>query len=368
MLGAFFDGARADLTKSMSMNPLFQVTHSFQLGSQVAPPSYNFGAVFGNENIFLQGNVDHDGNVNARLNQGWSPRNVTKMQAQISATPGHSLLQAEQDYQGLDYNLNLKALNPWPSDMTGIYVGSYLQSLTKNLAVGTECIYIAKLTATDKSWIATANIQPMGVLQATYWQKLSEKVDFAADLSIMTAPSRAICHCDTWCKIRPAHLDSTGKVSALLEQRFTPTFSFTISGEIDHFKNAAKVGFGVAIESTSLTQEEMERSVPYFRTKVSYVPQRPPILPGSPRDFIGTLLSLKVRSDAIGPTISVTQNIIDLGSAWGIEESLWDREWTTLSGGESQRMALATAVGLNTAEVLLLDGQNILRQTVYRRD
>ncbi len=51
MLGAFFDGARADLTKSMSMNPLFQVTHSFQLGSQVAPPSYNFGAVFGNENV-----------------------------------------------------------------------------------------------------------------------------------------------------------------------------------------------------------------------------------------------------------------------------------------------------------------------------
>ncbi|KAF8921284.1 P-loop containing nucleoside triphosphate hydrolase protein [Mucidula mucida] len=95
--------------------------------------------------------------------------------------------------------------------------------------------------------------------------------------------------------------------------------------------------------------------IPYFRTKVSYVPQRPPILPGSPRDFIGILLSLKVRSDAIGPTLSVTQNIIDLGSAWGIEESLWDREWTTLSGGESQRMALATAVGLNTAEVLLLD-------------
>ncbi|KAF8921283.1 eukaryotic porin-domain-containing protein [Mucidula mucida] len=282
MLGAFFDGARADLTKSMSMNPLFQVTHSFQLGSQVAPPSYNFGAVFGNENIFLQGNIDHDGNVNARINQGWSPRNVTKMQAQISATPGHSLLQAEQDYQGLDYNLNLKALNPWPSDLTGIYVGSYLQSLTKNLAVGTECMfqhptpdisefvasYIAKLTATDKSWIATANIQPMGVLQATYWHKLSEKVDFAADLSIMTAPSRrdAIATIGAKYDLRMscfrAQLDSTGKVSALLEQRFTPTFSFTLSGEIDHFKNAAKVGFGVAIESTSLTQEEMEAQMP----------------------------------------------------------------------------------------------------------
>ena len=47
----FFDGFRADLSKSLSMNPVFQVTHSFALGSQTAPPSYNFGAVFANENV-----------------------------------------------------------------------------------------------------------------------------------------------------------------------------------------------------------------------------------------------------------------------------------------------------------------------------
>jgi hypothetical protein len=46
-----FDGARADLTKSLSMNPAFQVTHSFALGSQTAAPSYNFGAVFANNNV-----------------------------------------------------------------------------------------------------------------------------------------------------------------------------------------------------------------------------------------------------------------------------------------------------------------------------
>lgn len=55
---------------------------------------------------------------------------------------------------------------------------------------------------------------------------------------------------------------------------------------------------------------------------------------------------------------TVTQNIVDLGSAWGIDELLWDRNWQTLSGGEMQRMALATAMGLNTAEVLLLDGKH----------
>lgn len=42
----FFDGARADLTKGLSVNPAFQVTHSFALGSQTVAPSYNFGAVY----------------------------------------------------------------------------------------------------------------------------------------------------------------------------------------------------------------------------------------------------------------------------------------------------------------------------------
>ena len=46
-----FDGARADLTKSLSMNPLFQVTHSFALGSQTLPSSYNFGAIFANTRV-----------------------------------------------------------------------------------------------------------------------------------------------------------------------------------------------------------------------------------------------------------------------------------------------------------------------------
>lgn len=46
-----FDGARADLTKSLSMNPLYQVTHSFALGSQTLPSSYNFGAIFANQKV-----------------------------------------------------------------------------------------------------------------------------------------------------------------------------------------------------------------------------------------------------------------------------------------------------------------------------
>ncbi|KAJ7774596.1 eukaryotic porin-domain-containing protein [Mycena maculata] len=272
-----FDGARADLTKSLSMSPLFQVTHSFALGSQTAPPSYNFGAIFGSTKVFLQGGVDHDGNVSGRFNYGWTGSTVTKLQAQLSSQIGHNMIQFEHDYQGQDFSLNAKAMNPSPTDGTGIYVGSYLQSITKNIALGFESIYqrptpdvsefssayLAKITGTDKNWIATAQTQGLGVLQATYWQKLSEKVEVAADLQLIAMPNRreAITTIGAKYDLRlatfRAQLESTGKVSALLEQRFTPTFAFLISGEIDHWNSKAKVGLGVMIESSSLTPEEM---------------------------------------------------------------------------------------------------------------
>ncbi|KAJ7063321.1 eukaryotic porin/Tom40 [Mycena amicta] len=272
-----FDGGRADLTKSFSMSPLFQVTHSFALGSQTAPPSYNFGGIFASSKVFLQGGVDHDGNVSGRFNYGWAPSAVTKVQTQLSSQVGHNMIQLEHDYQGADFSLNAKAINPSPTDGTGIYVGSYLQSLTKNLALGVEGIfqrptpgvselalaYLAKITSTDKNWIATAQTQGLGVLQATYWHKLSEKVEVAAELQLIALPTRreAVTTIGAKYDLRlatfRAQIDSTGKVSALLEQRFTPTFAFLMAGEIDHFKNAAKVGVGVMIESSTLTPEEM---------------------------------------------------------------------------------------------------------------
>ena len=209
------------------------------------------------------------------------------------------MIQLEHDYQGSDCSLNLKAINPSPVDSSGIYIGSYMQSVTKNLALGTETLYQAgsampgvpstttsylmKYTGSQKDWIASAQLQPAGVLTAGYWQKLNEKVEAAAELQMVVAPGKrdAVATLGAKYDLRMstfrAQLDSTGKVSALLEQRFAPTFAFIVAGEIDHFKvcilyisehintmtdgcivqNSAKVGIGVMIESTSLTPEEM---------------------------------------------------------------------------------------------------------------
>lgn len=51
LTNSIFDGARADLMKGLSMDPAFQVTHSFQLASQSAPPTYSFGALFANAKV-----------------------------------------------------------------------------------------------------------------------------------------------------------------------------------------------------------------------------------------------------------------------------------------------------------------------------
>jgi mitochondrial import receptor subunit TOM40 len=166
------------------------------------------------------------------------------------------MIQLEHDYLGRDYSINFKAINPSPTNFTGVFMGGYLQSITKNLALGLETLcqrptpqnpeistaLHAKLTSEDKSWIATAQIQHAGILQATYWQKLSEKVEVAVDLQVLSTPVRrdAIATVGAKYDFRLANfraqLDSTGKVSALLEQRFHPAFAFLISGEIDHFK------------------------------------------------------------------------------------------------------------------------------------
>lgn len=45
-----FSGLRADLTKPISMTPLFQVAHAFSMGSQGLPP-YNFTAMYGTDKV-----------------------------------------------------------------------------------------------------------------------------------------------------------------------------------------------------------------------------------------------------------------------------------------------------------------------------
>ena len=109
----------------------------------------------------------------------------------------------------------------------------------------------------------------------------------------------------------------------------------------------------------------MPKGVPTYRTRVLYVPQRPSLLPGTPHDFLTVISSFSSRgkrskhNDPI--YVMDMERPIEVAKAWGIEEELWDRNWSNLSGGEAQRVAMAIAVGLNAAEILLLDGKHRYR-------
>lgn len=107
-------------------------------------------------------------------------------------------------------------------------------------------------------------------------------------------------------------------------------------------------------------------SIPTFRTRVLYVPQRPSLLPGTPRDFLYSVSQLKshqasytvIDEDSENDELSdVFERAIEVAGKWGVHAILWEREWSNLSGGEAQRIVLATALSLDTAEVLLLDGE-----------
>ncbi|KZO98853.1 P-loop containing nucleoside triphosphate hydrolase protein [Calocera viscosa TUFC12733] len=98
--------------------------------------------------------------------------------------------------------------------------------------------------------------------------------------------------------------------------------------------------------------------VPTYRTKVSYVPQRPSMLPGTPMEFLKTVHGFKSRQAYETSEADAVENALKLSEHWSIDHDLWDKGWSELSGGEAQRLSLAVAVSLPGAVVLLLDGKN----------
>ncbi|KAH8821509.1 eukaryotic porin/Tom40 [Xylogone sp. PMI_703] len=283
-----FSGLRADLTKAFSISPLFQVSHAFSMGSQGLPP-YTFAALYGTSKIFMQGNIDNEGQLSTRFNYRWSPYFVTKTQIQIAPGPNQAMVQFDNEYTGRDFTASLKSLNPSVIDggLTGIFIGSYLQSVTPSLALGMEAIwqrsalnqgpetavsYCAKYKGAD--WIATAQLQAQGAISTSYWRKLTDKVEAGVDCNLQFAglsgaptlmgPARNEgvttigAKYDFRMSTFRAQVDTTGKLSCLLEKRVAPPVQLTFAADMDHFKQQAKIGLAVSIEASSEELQEQQ--------------------------------------------------------------------------------------------------------------
>ncbi|CEP61154.1 TOM complex pore protein TOM40 LALA0_S02e07932g [Lachancea lanzarotensis] len=282
----FFTGLRADLNKAFSMNPAFQTSHTLSLGSANLP-SYAFSALFANDNMFIQGNVDNELSVSGRLNYGWDKNNITKATLQFSQGQP-SMCQLEQDYQGSDFSLNFKSLNPSISSkgvFSGVAVGSILQSVTPQFSLGLETIfsrgqagmpadaavsYVTRYVAPKQDWIFSGQLQANGALVASFWRKVAENVEAGLETSlqagmapiadpvigtpigiqpIIEGATTLGCKYEYRQSVFRGSLDSTGKVSCFLERKILPTLSVLFCGEIDHFKQESKLGCGLQFET-----------------------------------------------------------------------------------------------------------------------
>lgn len=172
----------------------------------------------------------------------------------------------EQDYTGNDFTASLKSINPslLEGELTGMFIGSYLQSITPRLSLGMEGVvqrpgsgmgpeaavsYAGRYRGDD--WIASAQLLTQGGVQLSYWKKLMDKVETGVDVNLQFAGlsgagmmgggrKEGVATFGTKYEfsrsIFRAQIDSQGKLGCLLEKIVAPPVKLTFAGELDHVK------------------------------------------------------------------------------------------------------------------------------------
>ncbi|CAI4210384.1 unnamed protein product [Parascedosporium putredinis] len=258
--GYMFTGIKADLTKMFS---------------RLSP--YNFAALYGTNNVFLQAQLDNEGSLSSRFNFRWADKLVSKTQLQLS-NDGNNMAQIENEYTGDDFTASLKI---------------YIQSVTSKLGLGFETVWqrgvltqppetALSLCARYKSddWVATAQLQTQGALSTTYWRRISDRVQAGVDMSLALVPSQGGplgggiskegtttvgVKYDFRMSTFRAQFDSKGKIGLL----------------VDHFSQQAKVGVGVSVEGGSDELEQQQEmmgqqpaalNIPFKREEAPLMP------------------------------------------------------------------------------------------------
>lgn len=280
-----FQGLRADFLKIFSPAPLFRIQHGFQMGPNVPSP-YNLMALYGtsrasaistvscsiftmltvHSQVLLQAGISSDGNAQCFANYRWAPKFTTKSQVQIS--DGQALVQLDNEYTGDDFSASVKAMNPSILDgsLTGIFIGSYLQTITPRVSLGAEGVwqrpalnarpetaisYFGRYKGDD--WIASTQYLAQGVLNVSYWKQLTAQVEAGVDTQLQFAPglggnggmfgnirregtTTIGAKYDFRASSFRAQVDSAGKIGCYLEKRVAPVVTMTFAGEIDQVK------------------------------------------------------------------------------------------------------------------------------------
>mmetsp|Transcript_3696 Transcript_3696/g.7918 ORF Transcript_3696/g.7918 Transcript_3696/m.7918 type:complete len:286 (-) Transcript_3696:625-1482(-) len=251
-----FDGARFEFNKTLTQK--FALNHTVFLGSSVMPPSYEFGANFGDDSVLIASRIDMGGRLNGRINAQFSDSVLARLQAQVSpeSPAAASSLKCDVDYKGSSNCMGATYMGG------GLLGAHYMQSLTPSLALGGEVFYhlykhvhgggaAARLTLGPKGEsVATAKAGSFGNVELAYTHKVSEKVGIATELQyyhgqvctfglgyefrLRQATFKGLIQSDTTC-------------SATLEERVSAGVNLLLSGQLNHKKKDYKFGFGLVI-------------------------------------------------------------------------------------------------------------------------
>ncbi|AQK89288.1 Mitochondrial import receptor subunit TOM40-1 [Zea mays] len=248
-----FEGMRFDLTKMIT--PYFALTHSVAMGSIEIPAQ-------GSETM-LMGRVSHEGRENIRVKHDITDNLSLKINAQLTSEPHYSQGMLNFDYKGKDFRSQVQFGN------NGFYGANYIQSVSKNLSLGTEAFWLGQQRKSGVGVVARYDTKKMQIVYEVIPEEL-ESGEQVATAQIATTGMVALSYVSLasdfmynqmtkdvtasfgydymlrQCRLR-GKLDTNGVISSLLEERLTPGVTFQLSAELDHWKKDYKFGFGMAL-------------------------------------------------------------------------------------------------------------------------
>ncbi|XP_013100805.1 mitochondrial import receptor subunit TOM40 homolog 1 [Stomoxys calcitrans] len=266
-----FEGAKVMLNKGLSNH--FQVSHTLNLCS-TQPSGYRFGATYVGTKQYspseafpvLLGDIDPSGNLNANVIHQFSPRIRCKFASQVQESK-ITAAQLTTDYRGDDFTASLTVGNPNIFNNSGVFVGHYLQSVTKSIALGAELAYqygpnvpggqiavlsaVGRYTNGDSIWSGTLG---SGGVHICYYQKASEQLQIGVEVETSLRMQESVATLGYQVDLPKADLvfrgsfDTNWNVCGVLEKRLQPLpFSFALSGRLNHTKNQFRLGCGLII-------------------------------------------------------------------------------------------------------------------------
>jgi len=249
----FFDGFQFNVM--LPVSPVFQVGHSWNMGSHQIQPNYAFSANYFSNQLVMMSRLDpFGGRVNGRIFINHTPSLTSKIMADVGSEPHSSKGTWDLDYRGSDSCAQLKVGNG------GIVAVSYLQSITPTISMGGEGFYQGKnrfsaITAAikynSKTDVASFTMASFGPIILSYLRKVSARCSLATELfwdmrgrdTMLTVGYRYDLNKATL----SGQIDSNGRVAGYIEEKLNPGLSLLLSGELDHSKAEYKFGFGIQI-------------------------------------------------------------------------------------------------------------------------